>query len=442
MKNNSLTFSELEKIIKIKNTKNVDKNGKYTFFKILKSMEEDSEDVLYFPIYLKESDDQGGWYPKDSDTRRKINEYVIDHPDYTYILDEETYEKLDNKELKIIIVPNIMESIDELFNYFMNNRDFKTILVTGSVGKTTTVGLIKDVIKDNVLRIYTKRITPIILKTNVINYLTNDIDYLVLEAAFYYRHHVKYFSETLKPSISVCLNILPEHIGVDGVSNVEEITKCKLQVFKYSKVALINSQDKELKKIKFKDNKIIYNDFEMSSNVEKVYDIYDFNPKIDLYIKTYLSKLQYSSAYCVGKVLNIPEKSILERLNHSVPVEHRVNKNVLFDKNIIFDGDVSGVARFSLFTNHFYDRAVLIIRSLTTNGEEEEDYSQLPKYFNRFETVYLFNDLVDLDALKADNVKIVSDHNFIKQIDDDVQIFYHYGSFYRKFSEFNLENLR
>ena len=103
-----------------------------------------------------------------------------------------------------------MESIDKLFDYIINNRTFETILVTGSVGKTTTVGLIKDVISDNVLRIYSKRITPIILKTNIINYLTNDIKYLVLEAGMFFRHHVKYFSDTLKPIIGICLDIVPE----------------------------------------------------------------------------------------------------------------------------------------------------------------------------------------------------------------------------------------
>lgn len=54
-----------------------------------------------------------------------------------------------------------MESLDKLFNYIINNRTFEIILVT-VVSKTTTVGLIKDVIGDNVLRIYSKRITPII----------------------------------------------------------------------------------------------------------------------------------------------------------------------------------------------------------------------------------------------------------------------------------------
>ena len=49
------------------------------------------------------------------------------------------------------------------------------------------------------------------------------INYLVLEAGLFHKHHVKYFSDTLKPFISVCLNVLPEHLGIDGIKNIEDI---------------------------------------------------------------------------------------------------------------------------------------------------------------------------------------------------------------------------
>ncbi len=442
MKQNILSYYELEKILKIEKTVNINEDMKFNFIKTVKYIDSPEESsVLYFPIYLNMDDDSGGWYPMNSDTRKKVNEYSNEHPEFTYVLDKETYSNLTNDKIKVIVVKDIMESVDKLFDYIIKNRTFETILVTGSVGKTTTVGLIKDVISDNVLRIYSKRITPIILKTNIINYLTNDIKYLVLEAGMFFRHHVKYFSDTLKPIISICLDIVPEHLGIDNINNVRDITICKTEVFRYSKYALINMEDKELSKIKFIDNKMIYDNYQMDSKVKEVYDISKLNPNINLYIKTYISKLEFGAAYYVGKILNIPEELILERLNNSVPVENRVNRNILFGKEIIFDGEVSGVARFSLFTNHFYDKAVLVIRYLTLGGEEDEDYSKYPQYFNRFDKVYLFDDLKNLDVLKSDNVEIVSNHDFIKNIDKDTQIFYHYGSFYRKYDEFNIENL-
>ena len=44
--------------------------------------------ILYFPIYLNRYDDLGEWYLINSDTRKKIKQYSMKHPDYTYVLDE------------------------------------------------------------------------------------------------------------------------------------------------------------------------------------------------------------------------------------------------------------------------------------------------------------------------------------------------------------------
>ena len=442
MKQNIFSFSELENIITITKTFNINIDEKYNYFKMLKYIDEPKDsNVLYFPIYIDPSCDGGNWYAVTSDTRLSVNDYAKGHPDYTYVLDYETYENFSNKNLKIIIVPDIMKCIDELFNYIYNNRNFNTILVTGSVGKTTTVGLIESVIKDNVLRIYSKRITPIVLKMNIINYLTRDIKYLIMEAGIFAKHHVKYFSDLLKPLISVCLNIKPEHLGINNMNTIDDITIAKTKIFEYSKYALINLSDNELSKLVFSNNKMIYKDFEMPTNVKEIYDISKLIPGINLYIKTNLSKVQNSAAYYVGKILNIPDSIIIDRLNNIKPVEHRVNKEKIYNKEIIFDGEVSGVVRFDLFTDHFYDKAVLIIRHLTTGGEENEDYSQIPKYFSRFSKVYLFNDLESLPVLQTDNTEIVNNHDFIKDIPDNTEIFYHYGSYYRKYNEFSLDNL-
>ena len=442
MNHNVITYEEINNLIDIIKIINVDTNTPFDFLKILKKMEEpEGSNVLYFPIYIDDADDGGGWYPNSSDTRKSLSNYIIEHPNYTYVLDEETYHTINNNNLKIIVVSNIMELVNNLFKYILDTRNYKTILVTGSVGKTTTVGLIESVIKDNVLRIYSKRITPIVLKAHIINYLTTNIEYLVLEAGLYYKHHVKYFGDTLNPYISICLNVLPEHLGIDGISCVEDITYCKSLIFEHCKYALINKKDNELNKLNFMNGEIIYNGCKITTQAKEVYDISNLTCDINMYLKTNLSKIQYGAAYYVGKILNIPENVIIERLNQTKPVENRVNKNILYDREIIFDGEVSGVARFSLFTDHFYDRAVLVIRSLTQGGEEDEDYSKFPQYFKRFEKVYLFDDLECLSVLEAPNTIIVSNHDFIKEIDKDVQIFYHYGSFYRKYNEFNIDNL-
>lgn len=443
MKHNSFSFKELKTILNIKTFYHLDELEVYDTFVITKAYCDilDEDHTLYFPITILEEDDGGGWYPKSSDTRQNINYYIKEHPGYTYVIDEETYDLVEDKSAKVIIVDSIMNSINQLYHYIMEHRQVKSILVTGSVGKTSAVGLIEAAIKDHVLRIYAKRITPVILKNFIINYLTNDISYMVLEAGLFHKHHVAYFSQELKPYISVLLNILPEHMGIDSIHSVKDIVEGKMEIFRYATYALVNYQDEELKKLAFHDGKCEYEKHQIDTKVEKVFDISNLHDGICLYVHTNLSKIQYQSAFVVASILGIPDDIIMERLNTSTPVENRVCKQKIFGHDIIFDGDVSGVARFRLFTDHFYPKAVLVLRHLTTGGEEEEDYSQFPLYFERFSHVYIFKDIPQAKVFSYDNVIWVDNHDFIKELDSDVAIFYHYGSYYRKYKEFRLEYL-
>ncbi len=440
---NKISLSKLKEIINIIKVENVNDDEVFDFIKLLKNQKVSvkSKSVLFFPTYLDSSDDGGGWYIGKCDYRLEINDFVKEYPNYTYVLDEKAYQLLKDRKIKTILVDNVMKSIDLLFNYYLRMRNVKTILVTGSVGKTTTVGLIENVIKSNVLRIYSKRITPIILKSQIINHLTEDVNYLVLEASMYYRHHVKFFSDILKPYISACLNIAPEHLGIDGIKDVKDIVASKMRIFEFAEHALINCSDEELSKIYFKDGRIFYQDINFNSKVKNVYDISKMKEKIHPYIYTRLSQIQYQAAFQVGIILGIPEETVIDRLNNAIPVENRINKQVVYGKEIFFDGDVSGVARFAIFTDHLYKRAVLVIRNLTRSGEENEDYPAIKKFFDRFEKVYLFDGIENIEDLISQNTEIVYSNEFIKHIDSEVKIFYHYGSYYRKFEKFDLSNM-
>lgn len=441
-KRNKITLNELEKVIDIIDKKNIKQTDEYDYFRIIKeNISLENAKVLYFPIYLNVNDDQGGWYVSNRDLREYINNIIKSNPKATFLIEQDMVPNIESKTAKLIIVNNIMESIDRLSNYYLEKSKAKTILVTGSVGKTSTAGLIEKVINKNVLRIYSKRITPIILKAKLMNYLTKDIEYLVLEAGLFYRHHVKFFSDYLIPYIGIILNVLPEHIGIDHIMTMDDIVKNKLEVFRYVEYALINKADEYLKNVEFLKNQIKYSDYKIDSKIKEVWDISKFNAKINLYVNTELSKIEYQAAYTIGEILKIPQKTILNRLDKALPVENRTQKEKIYNHEIIFDGDVSGIARFSLFTKHNYSKAVLIIRALTEDGEESEDYKLLDNFFNRFEKIYIFDNVQVKNQLKSLNIQIVKNHDFMKNISQDTTIFYHYGSYYRKFSKFDLENL-
>ena len=163
------------------------------------------------------------------------------------------------------------------------------------------------------------------------------------------------------------------------------------------------------------------------------------NSDIEPYIKTKLTMLQETIAYEVGKYYKLDEKLILERLKNIKPVEHRVNKEKIYNHEIIFDGDISGVARLNNFFDHYYDKAYLIIINLVEGGEEEEDYTKLEKTFTNFEKVYINKKFSKY--FKDDNIIYIDNLNFIRALENDVTLFVHCGSYYRKYDEFNIKNL-
>jgi len=225
---NKITLEEMSTITPILALNNLDKDSEFDYFRIVSisktKYEEYAKNPLYFITYSKEEEIQDGWYTKPVDLRPYMNQIIKEHPDYTFVVDKSMIDNLDyDNTTKIVYVEDIHQTMDDLFNYFKNKSHAKTVAITGSVGKTTCVGLIESILKqkNNVMRIYSKRITPLVLKANIINLLNDEIDYIVTENSIYYHDHVKILADLLKPEIAAILNIESSHLGVDGLKTID-----------------------------------------------------------------------------------------------------------------------------------------------------------------------------------------------------------------------------
>lgn len=338
-----------------------------------------------------------------------------------------------------------MLTIDKIFDFMLSEFKGKTILVTGIVGKTSTVGMLESVLKasnKSVLRIYSKRITPLVLKSYIINFVTPELEYIVMEARMFYKKYIPYFSKTMKPYLSIILNVEKEHLGVNGIDTIDDIVENKAELIRYSKYAIVNGRDERLSKLKHKSNSIYYKNkklFDTDLSQLKIWK--NYNELIQPYINTYLSVVMSNIVFEASKILKLDSNTYIHSINHFTPVENRLSKQIIYDKEIIFDGEVSGVSRLKMLCNHFYKKAVIIIRTFTYEGEENENYELLKTSLLNFEKVYLFENVKEKDLLTERNTIIVSNHDFIKNISKDIVIFYHYGSYYRKFSEFSIDFL-
>ena len=446
------SISNIDKITEILRKTNVGDSQYFSHVRIasIDKAAEKEENVLFFPIYITDEEIKlDGWYINPIDLRKHINNIISLHPNYTYVIEESMEELIQNKDAKLLVVKSINKTIDDLFVHAMSKYHPDYICVTGSVGKTSTVALIEQMLqkKEETLRIYSKRITPLILKSYLINYLNDDIKNVVLEAGLYHRHHVEYFAKLLRPKIGVLLNVREEHLGIDGISSKEDILLSKVKLLSHCEKAIINGSDDLIGQLLFSSDEIYFGDKLIAEHqLEEVIavkpdEIDHKNLNYTPYVLTNLSITQAEVLKGIAKIKTIDENVAIDAVNDFVPAEKRLQKQQLQGHNIYFDGDVSGSARINELSDHYYDNAILVIRDITSSGEEVEDYSKIVSSFDKYKRVYLFSDIIDMvPVTKSPKINVVDNHDFLNEINGST-IFYHYGSYYRSNSEYQEEVL-
>ena len=457
---NKITLEELSNITPILASNNINKDTEFDYFRIVSIAKTKYEDVaqnpLYFITYAKEEEIQDGWYVNPVDLRPYMNKIMHEHPNYTFVIDKTMVDKLEIDDAKFIVVDDIHQTMDDLFNHFKSKAHAKTVAVTGSVGKTTCVGLIESVLKQKykVMRIYSKRITPLILKANIINLLNDDIDYIVTENSIYYHDHVKILADLLKPEIAAILNIESSHLGVDGLKTIDDICRYKAAIMQYAKDGYLIENDPYLDKLSYEDGKLMYEGNEEileNPNLElhrlSLKDTKVENEKltiedeitVDPFMLSTLSEKQFLLSYEIGKKLGLTPEQIKEGMDTYQPVENRLQTEYAFGKRIIFDGDITTFERMKELSDNMYKNKYLVLRKV---GSAENTFriADIKQHFNKYVKVFIFDDVEYLDDLcNEPNVEIVHDHSFMDHIEGT--IIYHYSGYYRVWDQYEENNL-
>ncbi len=457
---NKYKIEDLKSMTEIVKTINISENEEFDYLRIIsmknKGIEENKKNILFFPITIDKSWIEEGWVTKTTDLKTPILEIIEKFPNYTFVIEEDMLEKITSKTVKLIVVPDIMKSIDDIYNYTINHNEFDVVAVTGSAGKTTSVGIIEHVLKEkyNVLRIYSDRITPIVLKAHIINFLNETYNIVALEMAIFFKHHVKALSDLLNPTISAIINIGDAHLGTGGLDSIDSICINKARIFEHSKYGFVNSDNKYLQRLNVSNNKLYYeNEYICDTNLEKLEQVMpskatisDDNKlvldglKVNVPILTNLSVTNFLLAYEIGKKLGISTNQIINALNNFTVVENRLQRAKIFDKEVIFDGDSSFKERIHQLSLHLYKKAYLVLRSYGSDYYDD-DFVGVKDYFKNFDKVYLFDDINYLDELsKETNTVVVNNHNFMKKLDGE--LFYHYHDYFYKFDSIKEENLK
>ena len=209
-----------------------------------------------------------------------------------------------NKKLKAF-KKKIITDID-LF-YLMKNKS-KSIVVTGTNGKSTTCKLIAHLLKKNKLKFSLGGNigTPILDIKNIKN------KYVIIEASSFQLSHSKF----IHPDYAFFLNLTNDHMDWHG--GMKNYLNSKLKIFNLqskSNFAIINSNlKKSFLKKKFLSKLIIPNN--------KNYKRIKLKIKND-YLTSNLNDENMSFVYTFSKLINIEEKSFIKSMKSFKGLSHR-----------------------------------------------------------------------------------------------------------------------
>ena len=235
--------------------------------------------------------------PSDLSKTLKMVNYIIISPGISLLNSK-------NKQLKKY-KNKLITDIDIIF---LLKKNFKSILVTGTNGKSTTCKIISHILKKRGFKTYLGGN----IGTPILNLKIKQNSFLIIEASSFQLAYSKFIS----PDYALLLNITNDHLDWHG--SFRNYLNSKMRIFKNQKknqFSIINEKMKnEFKKRKLVGKLItpsIKNYIKIKTKIK--------NP----YIKSGINSENISSILELTKLLKISNKSLINSLNTFVGLPHR-----------------------------------------------------------------------------------------------------------------------
>ncbi len=198
--------------------------------------------------------------------------------------------------------------ITDIDLFYLNNKKFKSIVVTGTNGKSTTCKLLAHLLKKNKFKcLLGGNIGKPILDLESVNK-----SFVIIEASSFQLSYSKY----IQPDFAFFLNFTIDHLDWHG--NKNNYLKAKLKIFKLqnkNQFALINKfLKKDYVKNKF-SSKLIFPEIKNYQKIKK---------KIkNSYLTSSINDENMSFIFAFSKIINISEKSFVNTMKTFKGLPHR-----------------------------------------------------------------------------------------------------------------------
>ena len=245
---------------------------------------------------------------------------ALDQVDYIILSPGVSLNILKNKKTLIKNKKKIITDIDLIF---LLKKFSKTIVVTGTNGKSTACKILDHVLRKN----HFKALLGGNIGTPILSLKIKKNNLLIIEASSYQLAHSKF----IKPDFALLLNITNDHLDWHG--NMNNYINSKFKIFRNQKRQQYSFVNKKLK-LRFKEHSFVG-----KLIVPKIEQYKKIKNKIkNSYFKTNINDEIMSYVFALTKILKISEKSFLNSLNSFVGLPHRYE--VFFKtKNCTFIND-------------------------------------------------------------------------------------------------------
>ena len=213
--------------------------------------------------------------------------------------------------------------ITDIDLFYLTKKNLKTIVVTGTNGKSTTCKLLTHLLQKNKFK------SSLVgnIGTPILNEKYNKNNYVVIEASSFQLSHSKF----IYPDYAFFLNFSNDHLNWHGSKGAYLASKLKIfQLQKKKNIAIIN---KKLKK------NFIKKKFLSKLVIPKIKDYEKIKLKINnKYLTSNINDENVSFVYTFAKLLKISEKSFISAMNAFRGLPHRF-EFFLKKRNITFIND-------------------------------------------------------------------------------------------------------
>ncbi len=241
-------------------------------------------------------------------------------------------------KFKKLLLKNKKKIITDLDLFFLKNKVQKSIVITGTNGKSTTCSLIHHIFKKNGIK--NKLVGNIGKPILDVKFIKKEI--YIIEASSFQLEYSKF----IKPYCAAILNISQDHLDWHG--SKKKYIKSKIKIFNNqtkNDIAFLN--DLNLKRL-YKRNNFLGKLKYIKNNSIKITD------NQNRYLKLEANKNNVKFAYYIAKIFNIDKKAFLKSLKSFEGLAHR-HEIFLKKNNKIFINDSKATSfqssKFALQSN-------------------------------------------------------------------------------------------